>query len=70
VTPEHNAALTEHGPCAEHRFSYINVANASGRDSRPPRSRRPRALTDPSKLGGEVVPDLDPETVAAELGSS
>jgi len=25
VTPEHQAALREHGPCHEHRFSYINV---------------------------------------------
>jgi ribonuclease HII len=24
-TPEHQAALREHGPCPEHRFSYINV---------------------------------------------
>ena len=26
VTPVHNAALDEHGPCPEHRFSYVNVA--------------------------------------------
>ena len=25
VTPEHQAALAEHGPCPEHRFSYVNV---------------------------------------------
>lgn len=25
VTPEHTAALREHGPCAQHRFSYVNV---------------------------------------------
>jgi ribonuclease HII len=25
VTPEHQAALRRHGPCPEHRFSYINV---------------------------------------------
>jgi ribonuclease HII len=25
VTPEHQAALAEHGPCGEHRFSYVNV---------------------------------------------
>ncbi len=24
-TPEHQAALTVHGPCVEHRFSYVNV---------------------------------------------
>jgi ribonuclease HII len=24
-TPEHQTALLEHGPCPEHRFSYINV---------------------------------------------
>ncbi|MFL6138016.1 MAG: ribonuclease HII [Frankiaceae bacterium] len=26
VTPEHTAALEQHGPCPEHRFSYVNVA--------------------------------------------
>ena len=29
VTPEHQSALREHGPCAEHRFSYINVRGAA-----------------------------------------
>jgi ribonuclease HII len=28
-TDEHAAALTEHGPCPEHRFSYVNVAAAT-----------------------------------------
>ncbi|MCW2726492.1 MAG: putative ribonuclease [Frankiales bacterium] len=28
VVPEHQAALREHGPCAEHRFSYVNVRAA------------------------------------------
>ncbi|NUO61280.1 MAG: ribonuclease HII [Hamadaea sp.] len=28
TTPEHSAALREHGPCAEHRFSYQNVAES------------------------------------------
>src|SRR3954469_5168615 len=27
-TPEHGDALREHGPCREHRFSYVNVASA------------------------------------------
>lgn len=26
VTPEHSTALAVHGPCQEHRFSYVNVA--------------------------------------------
>ncbi len=26
VTPEHAAALDAHGPCSEHRHSYVNVA--------------------------------------------
>jgi ribonuclease HII len=47
VTPEHTAALDRHGPCDEHRFSYVNVALVSGRDGRPPRWRRPRRDEDP-----------------------
>jgi ribonuclease HII len=31
ITPEHTAAMVEHGPCAEHRFSYVNVAAVAGR---------------------------------------
>ncbi len=27
-TPEHTAAMAEHGPCPEHRFSYVNVRGA------------------------------------------
>jgi len=28
ATPEHSAALIRHGPCRQHRFSYVNVAAA------------------------------------------
>jgi ribonuclease HII len=31
VTPVHAAALKRHGPCAEHRFSYVNVRRVGGR---------------------------------------
>jgi ribonuclease HII len=31
VTPVHAAALMRHGPCPEHRFSYINVRRVGGR---------------------------------------
>ena len=30
-TPEHQEALERHGPCAAHRFSYVNVARVAGR---------------------------------------
>lgn len=26
ATPEHTAAMEEHGPCPQHRFSFVNVA--------------------------------------------
>jgi len=56
VTDEHSAALTRHGPCVEHRFSYVNVAAVSGRSNRPPRARRPvvSAMLSPASL---VSPD-------------
>jgi ribonuclease HII len=57
VTPEHRAALERHGPCLEHRFSYVNVAAASGRDSRPPRARRP--VAHPGLPGSTVGVALD-----------
>lgn len=31
ITPEHTAALQEHGPCPQHRFSYVNVKAATRR---------------------------------------
>jgi len=31
VTPVHASALTRHGPCPEHRFSYVNVRRVGGR---------------------------------------
>lgn len=31
VVPEHQAALRVHGPCPEHRFSYVNVRGAIAR---------------------------------------
>ena len=35
-TPSHMAALTEHGPCPEHRSSFVNVKGVI-------RARRPAA---------------------------
>ena len=30
VTDVHNAALLEHGPCAQHRMRFVNVRRAAG----------------------------------------
>jgi ribonuclease HII len=35
-TLEHSAALQEHGPCPEHRFSYVNVRAANHVEIRVP----------------------------------
>ena len=53
-TPEHNASLLAHGPCPEHRFSYLNVVRAARLHglSAPPR-RRARAA--PAPLGGPAA---------------
>ncbi len=56
VTPEHRPPCAEHGPCAEHRFSYVNVANASGREGRPPRSRRPVGALVTAEAAAEPLP--------------
>jgi ribonuclease HII len=44
-TPEHGDALREHGPCSEHRFSYVNVAATVRRDTsgEGPSARAPGA---------------------------
>jgi ribonuclease HII len=51
ITPEHTAALESYGPCAEHRFSYVNVAAVSGRAGRPPRARRPAGFRGDEAMG-------------------
>ncbi|BCJ34798.1 ribonuclease HII [Actinocatenispora thailandica] len=41
VTPVHSAALERHGPCPEHRFSYVNVAAVADRADSATRRSRP-----------------------------
>jgi ribonuclease HII len=43
-TEEHSAAMRRHGPCPQHRFSYVNVA-AAGPDSVAGSARRQRRGT-------------------------
>jgi ribonuclease HII len=84
ITDDHSAALKRHGPCAEHRFSYVNVAAASGRVNRPPRARRPaepaalfdlqpldgveQVLIDASVAGPPVLPGATEGTVGVASG--
>jgi ribonuclease HII len=63
ITDEHSAALLRHGPCAEHRFSYVNVAAASGRGNRPPRARRPAVVPPPSLFDLPSVSPVDEPSV-------
>lgn len=43
-TGEHTAALAEHGPCTEHRWSFANVASAGvEHGAQPPRRVQPSA---------------------------
>lgn len=51
-TPEHNASLLEHGPCTEHRFSYVNVVLAARAHGLPVPTRR-RASLLPAGSGPE-----------------
>ncbi len=44
ITPEHTAALRQHGPCPEHRFSYVNVRAAVASQ---PRAEQRLRLDDP-----------------------
>lgn len=63
VTRAHSAALNLHGPCPQHRFSYVNVASAAhgrtGIEVAAWRLRRPAAeepdLVDPDLVDGEMT---------------
>ncbi|MEJ2860567.1 ribonuclease HII [Actinomycetospora flava] len=58
-TPTHNAALTEHGPSPDHRFSFVNVAAAA-------RGRSPDGLPAGVRHNGAVTVD----DVSAESGEA
>ncbi len=68
-TAEHAAALDQHGPCAEHRFSYVNVAAAAAaaarRDGSATRMGR-RAL----RRGTVGVAFYDPTRPAEPVGEN
>jgi ribonuclease HII len=61
VTPEHSAALLRHGPCDEHRFSYVNVAAVA-------RSKRRRGTVGVAPGVAAYVPAQLRDNVAMEGG--
>ncbi len=58
VTPVHDAALDAHGPCPEHRFSYVNVARRVPGDQRVP-VRTSNRLVEGPLPGDEMVDGVD-----------
>jgi len=45
ATPEHTAAMAAHGPCVEHRWSYVNVRAAASRQALGQTGRMERAAS-------------------------
>jgi ribonuclease HII len=54
VTREHSSALAAHGPCAEHRFSFVNVARVTSRAA-PSGAGEAEMRNNESKVVGEGV---------------
>lgn len=55
-TPEHTAALLEHGPCAEHRWSYVNVAAAASKHGLAAPHRVARGTTATAVVQNDAAP--------------
>lgn len=71
-TPEHNAALLEHGPSGRHRFSYLNVAVAArwhGYPVPPRRTARAWALPDVVQNGEQATEEPESTTGVRPGGS-
>lgn len=55
VTRDHTAALTTYGPCAEHRFSYVNVSGAVREVAEDTAETAGDPEAAPGELAGEVL---------------
>jgi ribonuclease HII len=67
-TDEHSAALAQHGPCLEHRFSYVNVASVTP-DAVVGSARRRRRSTVSVAAGIQLGVRLNPNLAGAgDLG--
>jgi ribonuclease HII len=59
VTAVHQAALEQHGPCPEHRFSYVNVARVSGRGNAAAPEVVDAALVEAAEVDPALVDEID-----------
>ncbi len=66
-TEEHTAALLEHGPCREHRFSYINVVAAARRHGGPAPPARAGAAARVVHNGGGTTSASVPVVPRSEM---
>lgn len=58
ITPGHAAALATHGPCQEHRFSYVNVRRLGMLRGKLDPAALAAALARPARSGADAAGDL------------
>ncbi|MFD0202546.1 MULTISPECIES: ribonuclease HII [Saccharothrix] len=68
-TPEHTAALTEHGPSAQHRWSYANVAAAARRHGLEPPHRVARDVVATAVVQNGTTPQTSGGRLATRRGA-
>jgi len=68
ITDAHAAALTEHGPCPEHRMRFVNVRRAAGLE--PPLESPLEPPLDPSLTELVETANVGTGTRPADLGES
>ncbi|MGI8335463.1 ribonuclease HII [Actinomadura scrupuli] len=64
ITPEHSAALAAHGPCPQHRFSFVNVARLTGAQTGGPLVEGTTAGGPPGE--GTPAEGMSPDEVPAD----
>ena len=68
-TADHTAALLEHGPSAEHRWSYANVASAGARLGMAPPHRVARDVLSPTVVQNGTSPQTSGGRLATRRGA-
>jgi ribonuclease HII len=68
-TPEHSAALVEHGPSAQHRWSYANVAAAALRHGMAAPHRAARGVVAAAVVQNGTTPQTSGGRLATRRGA-